>query len=66
MSVHWDKELAQKIRDLGVHHEMAMQVVGLVADMRQHVYMQGYNRGYNFGYDDAVSKKQKKVLTEKF
>jgi hypothetical protein len=49
----WDKELTQKLMDMGFTRDQAGLVVGIVAEERQIADRQGYKRGYNDGHGDA-------------
>lgn len=58
MDPQWDKKLCNKIRgELGLSHEVAMAIVGEVAEHRQTAYLQGYNRGFNKNPDACGSPK---------
>lgn len=44
----WQKTFIKKaIKDIGLTHTDAMEILGLVCEERQKAYMQGYDKGYN-------------------
>ena len=47
-----DKELASILRDKGLSHEKAMEIVGLIAESNQQIWLEGYKHGYEEGYND--------------
>lgn len=60
MNTHWDKELAKLLREKGIKHEVAMEVVGIVAEMKQSAYLSGYKNGYNNGAAEEKVRIEKK------
>jgi hypothetical protein len=47
----WQKVFVNKlVKEIGLTHADAMQVLGLVCDERQKAYMQGYDKGYSDCY----------------
>ena len=44
----WQKVFVNNLVDqIGLTHDNAMKVMGIVCDMRQVAYMDGYNRGWD-------------------
>lgn len=53
----WDKQITQKLVNLGLSWEHARIAVGEIAEQRQIADRQGYIRGYNDGYKAAEDRK---------
>ena len=51
-----DKTLTTRIVSLGVSHEIAREIVGLIVEIKQICDRQGYTRGFNDGYVFALKK----------
>ena len=48
LASEWQKLFVKKlIEQVGLTHSDAMRVMGIVCDIRQVAYMQGYDRGWN-------------------
>lgn len=52
----WDKNLAAQLRAIGMSHDNAMIVVGIVAEMKQLAYMSGYKKGFDAGHAKGKEK----------
>lgn len=51
MSDH--KDILQKLTFAGLSREDALKVVGIVCDLRDTAYQQGFSKGYNEGYKEG-------------
>lgn len=60
MAEHWDKLLAQKLREAGLNQEQVGLVIGVVAEHRQSADREGYKRGFKNGSDYELSKMNRK------
>jgi Arc/MetJ-type ribon-helix-helix transcriptional regulator len=56
-SSDWHRELVSKLKNKGVSHEDAMEILGEVADYTQRAYMKGVNQTVN-KYKKSNSKPQ--------
>jgi len=50
----WQKLFVGELVDLGITHDLAMKVMGKVCDIRQKVYMQGYDKGWAAALKDKI------------
>jgi hypothetical protein len=57
MNTQWDKNMVFHLKtSLGLSHENAMAVVGIIAEEKMNADFDGYKRGFNDGWEKCEMK----------